>query len=70
MKSLNQSVDHLAEVRRAIRPTTLIRSPRLDQLVGAEVLIASETFQFTGSFKFRAAYSAALRSPASRLIAA
>jgi threonine dehydratase len=42
----------------------------LDELVGAEVLIASETFQYTGSFKFRAAYSAALRSPASRLLAA
>lgn len=63
-------MDHLTAVRRAVRPTTLIRNPRLDQLVGAEVLIASETFQYTGSFKFRAAYSAALRSQASRLIAA
>lgn len=70
MKSLELSPDHLAAVRKAIRPTTLIRSPRLDGLVGAEILIASETFQYTGSFKFRAAYSAALRSPASRLIAA
>ncbi|MCC7528412.1 MAG: pyridoxal-phosphate dependent enzyme [Candidatus Melainabacteria bacterium] len=70
MKSLDQSRDHLTAVRNAIRPTTLIRSPRVDELVGAEVLIASETFQYTGSFKFRAAYSAALRSPASRLIAA
>lgn len=70
MKSLDQSLDHLSAVRKAIRPTTLIRSPRLDELVGAEVLIASESFQYTGSFKFRAAYSAAFRSPASRLIAA
>ncbi len=70
MKSLDQSLDHLAQVRNAIRPTTLIRSPRLDELLGAEVLIASETFQYTGSFKFRAAFSAALRSPASCLIAA
>lgn len=70
MKSLDQSLDHLSAVRKAIRPTTLIRSPRLDELVCAEVLIASESFQYTGSFKFRAAYSAALRSPASRLIAA
>jgi len=38
--------------------------------MGAELLIASETFQYTGSFKFRAAYSAALRSSANRLIAA
>ena len=70
MKTIDNSLDHFAAVRNAVRPTTLIRSPRLDELVGAEVLIASETFQFTGSFKFRAAYSAALRSPASRLIAA
>lgn len=70
MAYLDQSLDHLASVRSAVRPTTLIRNPRLDQLVGAEVLIASETFQYTGSFKFRAAYSAALRSSASRLIAA
>lgn len=70
MKSVDQSLDHLAAVREAIRPTTLIRIPRLDEIVGAEVLIASETFQYTGSFKFRAAYSAALRSPASRLLAA
>ncbi|MBA3858326.1 MAG: serine dehydratase [Cyanobacteria bacterium PR.3.49] len=70
MTYLEQSLDHLTAVRRAVRPTTLIRNPRLDQLVGAEVLIASETFQYTGSFKFRAAYSAALRSSASRLIAA
>jgi len=70
VKSVDQSLDHLAAVREAIRPTTLIRIPRLDEIVGAEVLIASETFQYTGSFKFRAAYSAALRSPASRLLAA
>lgn len=70
MNTLNQSLDHLTAVKRAVRPTTLIRSPRIDELVGAEVLIASETFQYTGSFKFRAAFSAVLRSPASRLIAA
>ncbi|MBX9947883.1 MAG: pyridoxal-phosphate dependent enzyme [Candidatus Obscuribacterales bacterium] len=70
MPSLNLSPDHLAAVRKAVRPTTIIRCPRLDEVVGSETLIASETFQYTGSFKFRAAYSAALRSPASRLIAA
>ncbi|HEX2600536.1 MAG TPA: pyridoxal-phosphate dependent enzyme [Gemmatimonadaceae bacterium] len=41
------------------RPTTLIVSPRLSTKVGAEVVLASETLQYTGSFKFRAAYNVA-----------
>ncbi|HXJ93162.1 MAG TPA: pyridoxal-phosphate dependent enzyme [Terriglobia bacterium] len=36
--------------------TTLIKAPRLGQHLGANLLLASETFQHTGSFKFRAAY--------------
>jgi threonine dehydratase len=42
-----------------IRPTTIIRSPRLDSRTGCSITLASETFQFTGSFKFRAAYNVA-----------
>ena len=38
------------------RPTTLIEAPRLGQRLGVNLLLASETFQHTGSFKFRAAY--------------
>lgn len=41
----------------AIRPTTFIESPRLTDRLGVAVTIASETFQHTGSFKFRAAYN-------------
>jgi threonine dehydratase len=41
------------------RPTTLIQSARLSTALGADVTIASETFQWTGSFKFRAAYNLA-----------
>ncbi|HSM15275.1 MAG TPA: pyridoxal-phosphate dependent enzyme [Thermoanaerobaculia bacterium] len=37
------------------RPTTVIESARLDQRLGARVTLISETFQETGSFKFRAA---------------
>jgi threonine dehydratase len=37
-------------------PTTLIEAPRLGQRLGVNLLLASETFQHTGSFKFRAAY--------------
>jgi threonine dehydratase len=38
------------------KPTTFIDAPRLGQRLGANILLASETFQHTGSFKFRAAY--------------
>ena len=31
-----------ADLARAIRPTTLIRSPRLSSLLGADVLLASD----------------------------
>ena len=43
----------------AIRPTTLIEPLRLRNHLGIDVTIASETFQHTGSFKFRAAYNLA-----------
>src|SRR4051812_25941856 len=56
--------------REAIRPTTIIESPRLNQRLGCEVVIASETFQWTGSFKFRAAYNVALNVPNEHIIAA
>src|SRR2546430_3514103 len=39
-----------------IRPTTFLRSLRLNQHVGRDILLACETFQHTGSFKFRAAW--------------
>ena len=44
----------------AIRPTTFIESAKLRDYLGLDVTIASETFQHTGSFKFRAAYNLAL----------
>jgi threo-3-hydroxy-L-aspartate ammonia-lyase len=37
------------------RPTTLVEAPRLSERLCASVTLATETFQFTGSFKFRAA---------------
>ena len=54
----------------AIRPTTIIEAPRLSKRLGAHVVIASETFQWTGSFKFRAAYNVALNVPNEHIIAA
>src|SRR6187401_1134249 len=54
----------------AIRPTTIIEAPRLSTRLGTRVVIASETFQLTGSFKFRAAYNVALRVLHEHIIAA
>jgi threo-3-hydroxy-L-aspartate ammonia-lyase len=42
------------------RPTTIIDAPRLSKKLGVDVVIASETLQYTGSFKFRAAFNVAL----------
>lgn len=50
-------------LHQAIRPTTIIRSSKLSDHLGLDVTIASETFQHTGSFKFRAAYNVVLNNP-------
>lgn len=44
-------------LREAIRKTTIIDAPRLARLLGCNLTIATETFQHTGSFKFRASYN-------------
>jgi threonine dehydratase len=54
----------------AIRPTTLIRSTKLNEYLGRDVTIATETFQHTGSFKFRAAYNLALNLPNQEILTA
>lgn len=41
------------------RPTVIVDAPRLKKHLGLELTLASETFQYTGSFKFRAAYNVA-----------
>lgn len=45
------------------RPTTLVRAPRLSRRLGADVVLVSETFQETGSFKFRAASHVVASAP-------
>jgi threonine dehydratase len=45
------------ELPRYIKPTTFQRTMLLDRALGAEVTLAVETMQVTGSFKFRAAYN-------------
>ncbi len=52
------------------RPTTVIEAPRLSKLLKVSLTIASETFQYTGSFKFRAAYNVAARVTQQHIITA
>ncbi len=52
----------------AIRPTTFIESAKLREHLGLDITIATETFQHTGSFKFRAAYNVAINVPNDELI--
>jgi threonine dehydratase len=67
---VSQTIACAESLRRAVRPTTLIYSRALIEIAGTDVVIASETFQHTGSFKFRAAYNVAQQTDAPHLIAA
>jgi len=55
---------------RHLRPTLLLLSPALSALPGCDVTIASETFQHTGSFKFRAAYNLLSSIPQQQVVTA
>jgi threonine dehydratase len=55
---------------REARPTTLIRTDALDTALGAHVTLACETFQLTGSFKFRAAYNLLSTVPNGQIVSA
>src|SRR5690349_8215616 len=55
-------------LRSPLRPTTIIEAPRLSRRLGLDPVLASETFQHTGSFKFRAAMNVALSIPHSAVI--
>src|SRR3954470_12130518 len=52
------------------RPTTIVEAPRLSKRLGATIVLASETFQYTGSFKFRAAYNVAANVSNAHIITA
>lgn len=54
----------------AIRPTTFIDSENLKSHLNLDITVASETFQHTGSFKFRAAYNLALNVPNDEILTA
>ena len=59
-----------------IRPTTIVDATRLDSHLGhlghsgVKIVLASETFQQTGSFKFRAAYNVVINVPQKLFITA
>ncbi|HEX7735695.1 MAG TPA: pyridoxal-phosphate dependent enzyme [Ktedonobacteraceae bacterium] len=55
---------------RFLRPTFLLPAPALSARLGCDLTIASETFQHTGSFKFRAAYNLLASIPQVRVVAA
>jgi threonine dehydratase len=55
---------------RFVRSTFLLPAPSLSARLGCELMIASETFQYTGSFKFRAAYNLLSSVPQQRVVAA
>src|SRR3989442_1131289 len=52
------------------RPTTIIEAPGLARRLGVDLTIATETFQHTGSFKFRAAYNLASKVDQPKIITA
>ena len=70
LHAMNPTPKASTSLRAIVRPTTLIESARLSNHLGARVTLASETFQYTGSFKFRAAYNIASRVPQTKILAA
>lgn len=52
----------------AIRPTTIIRPEKLRTLLSLDLVVITETFQHTGSFKLRAAYNVVLNRPETEFV--
>src|ERR1700687_1692416 len=53
-----------------LRPPFLLSVQALSAKLGFDLTIASETFQYTGSFKFRAAYNLLSSVPQQHIVAA
>ena len=72
MTSLAFSIDskQMKTLLEAIRPTTFVVSEKLKKHLGLDLTVATETFQHTGSFKFRAAYNLALNVPNDEILTA
>lgn len=57
-------------LQEAIRKTTYVEASSLSAALGAKLTLATETFQHTGSFKFRAAYNLASNVPQQTIVSA
>ena len=66
---MNQAQPQVRSLTEVVRKTTIIEAPRLAKRLGVELTIATETFQHTGSFKFRAAYNLASKVNQRKIIA-
>jgi threonine dehydratase len=58
------------ELPRHVRPTLLLTNDALSARLGCELTIATESLQYTGSFKIRAAYNLLSQVPATMIVAA
>jgi threonine dehydratase len=67
---MNQPVHSSRSLREVVRPTTFIEPVRLSKRLGVNLTIVTETFQHTGSFKFRAAYNLASKVSQTKIITA
>jgi len=67
---MNRATPSPLPLNEAARKTTIIEAPRLANHLGVEMTIATETFQHTGSFKFRAAYNLASKVPERKILTA
>lgn len=70
LKYMNDNFLHTQPLTAVIRPTTVMAAPRLSARLNAAVTLVSETFQYTGSFKFRAAYQLAATVQHRRILTA
>ena len=52
------------------RAVVLVEAPSLGEAIGASLVLASETFQHTGSFKYRAAHRVVTTRPEAEFVAA
>ncbi|HET9177794.1 MAG TPA: threonine/serine dehydratase [Terriglobia bacterium] len=62
--------NRLEALKAVIRKTTIVESSRLSKALGARIILANESFQHTGSFKFRAAYNVVMHAEADLFLTA
>jgi threonine dehydratase len=67
---MNSAIPSPLPLNEAARRTTIIDAPRLANRLGVDLTIATETFQHTGSFKFRAAYNLASKVSEHKILTA